>query len=491
MEKYDVYKDIATRCDGDIYIGVVGPVRTGKSTFITRFMENVVLPNIRNKNSRERVRDELPQSGNGKTIMTVEPKFIPNEAVKLSIDKSIDMNVRLIDCVGYLVDDAIGNQEGEALRLVKTPWNDEPIAFEEAATMGTNKVINQHANLGVVVTTDGSITGISREGYINAEERVVAEMKRSNKPYVVLLNSTAPKGEFAQSLAMNLSEKYETQVIPVDVMNLTEREIAEIMKVALLQFDLMQVEFAMPNYLAYLPYNNPIIQDIMAIVKSNLEMVDKMNNVYQLEELFNNSKYFKNGKVTAHMDNGNVVVDLAPIDNLFYQVISSQTGMEIKNDFELIKELKDLMEAKVHYDKIKIALEEVEEKGYGIVSPSLSEMKLEEPQVVEQNGNYGVKLKATAPSMHIMKVDVGTEIKPTVGSKEQGEALIKSLLKDFEQDPNSIWKTDIFGKSLHMVVKDGLENKLEEMPEDVKQKMRKTVSRIVNEGKGGVICILL
>ncbi|MEG2002377.1 MAG: stage IV sporulation protein A [Clostridia bacterium] len=491
MEKYDVYSDIAKRCDGNIYIGVVGPCRTGKSTFITRFIETVVMPNVHNKNARERLKDELPQSANGRTIMTTEPKFIPGEAVKLSIDKKINLNVRLIDCVGYLVDGALGKNEGEVPRMVKTPWSDKEMSFDEASELGTSKVITEHANLGVVVTTDGTITELPRDAYIKAEERVVEELKSLGKPFVVLLNSKTPRSEFATSLAMNLSEKYQVDVMPINISTMTEENVYEIMAEALNEFELKEIEIALPSFMQALPYDNKIIQDVVKAVKAKSAEISKMSDSQNVSKMFEDLSYFEKATAAANMGDGRISIDLKAVDGLFYQVLSEQCGVEISSDFELVSAIKGFVDAKTEYDKIKEALNDVKETGYGVVSPSLAEMTLEEPEVTEKNGQFGVKLKASAPSMHIMRVDVDTEINPVVGTQAQGEEMIKSLLSDFENDPQSLWNTNIFGKSLNLVVKDGLNNKLTAMPNDVKVKMRKTVGRIINEGKGGVICILL
>lgn len=491
MEKYDVYNDIAKRCDGNIYIGVVGPCRTGKSTFITRFIETVVMPNVHNKNARERLKDELPQSANGKTIMTTEPKFIPGEAVKLSIDKKINLNVRLIDCVGYLVDGAIGKNEGETPRMVKTPWSDKEMPFDEASELGTSKVITEHSNLGVVVTTDGSITELPREAYVKAEERVVDELKALGKPFIVILNSKTPKSEFATSLSMSLKEKYQVNVMALNVSTMTEENIYEVMAEALSEFALNQVEINLPSFMQALPYENKIIQDVIKTVKSKSTDISKMSDSDNVEKIFEELKYFEKATTSADMGSGKIECELKAVDGLFYQILSEQCGVQIGSDFELVSAIKGFVDAKKEYDKIKEALDEVRETGYGVVLPSLIEMQLEEPEVTEKNGQFGVKLKASAPSMHIMRVDVDTEINPVVGTQAQGEELIKSLLANFQNDPQSLWDTNMFGKSLNLVVKDGLNNKLSAMPSEVKTKMRKTVGRIVNEGKGGVICILL
>ncbi len=491
MEKYDVYKDIATRSGGDLYIGVVGPVRTGKSTFITRFMENIVIPNISNKNTRERVKDSLPQSGDGTMVMTTEPKFIPSTGVALALDKKIQMKVRLIDCVGYLVDGAVSSLDSGKPRMVSTPWSKSKMTFEEASEIGTSKVISEHSTVGVVVTCDGSISEIERSAYVSAEERAISELKEIGKPFVVVMNCKNPDDEFSQALQKSLNEKYGVSVLAMNLSKMTKDDCSKVVESLLLDFPLNKIKIDLPSWMGALPYEDKMIFDIMKSVKTNMSSIERMNSYERAEDLLKDTEYLNMQSSKADASNGSIVCVGEAREGLFYEVISSQCNMEIKSESELIYALKELSEAKLGYDKIKTALDEVKEKGYGIVPPALYEMQLEEPELTEHSGQYGVRLKASAPSMHIMRVDVDTEINPIVGTEQQGEKLAQSLLDGFKSNPNEIWETNIFGKSLNILVNDGLNNKISNMPEEVKNKMRKTVSRIVNEGKGGVICILL
>lgn len=485
------YADIASRFGGDIYIGVVGPTRTGKSTFISKFMESVVLPNIQSKTERERVKDELPQSGSGKTITTTEPKFVPGTAVKLNLDNGVMLNVRLVDCVGYLVDGAIGKDEEEKVRLIKTPWSDREMPFEEAATLGTKKVIAEHSTVGVMVTCDGTISDIPRENYVYSEEKIIKDLKKCGKPFIIVLNSKSPDGENCKTLAAALSEKYGVAVVPKNLSKLNKHGVEDILGRLLTEFPVERIEIGIPKWMSALPYDNAIIQDIVGRVKSVADSLERMNAASELERAFDGSEYIESANATADLGNGVITVELTAKEGLFYQVISDSTGVEIKDDFELISLLSELLSAKSSYDKIKEALDEVKMTGYGVVTPTLDEMTLFEPEVTSKNGQFGVSLKASGPSMHIMRIDVDTEINPIVATEQQGEELVKSMLSDFENDPESLWETKMFGKSLNTLVNDGLNNKLAAMPSDVKTKVRKTVSRIVNEGKGGVICIIL
>lgn len=485
------YADIASRFGGDIYIGVVGPTRTGKSTFISRFMESTVIPNVQSKSERERIKDELPQSGSGKTITTTEPKFVPGTAITLNLDNNVELNVRLVDCVGYLVDGAIGKEDGEKKRYIKTPWSDKEMPFEEAATLGTKKVIEEHSVVGVMVTCDGSISDLPRENYVESEERIVNDLRSCKKPFVIVLNSKTPDAESVKGLATELSEKYGVSVIPKNLAKLNKHGVEEILATLLTEFPVEQVEIGLPKWMSALPPDHEIIADILTRLKDNVDIFDKMDSSAFLEDIFSSSEYVDSIKPNANMGSGVITAEITAKDGLLYKVISDSTGVEIKDDFELITLLSELISAKNGYDKIREALEEVKVSGYGVVTPTVDEMTLFEPKVTSQNGQYGVSLKAQAPSMHIMRVDVDTEINPIVATEQQGEELVKSLLSEFENNPDGIWETKLFGKSLNTLVNDGLNNKLAAMPQEVKTKMRKTVSRIVNEGRGGVVCIIL
>lgn len=493
MEEFDVYKDISERTDGDIYIGVVGPVRAGKSTFITNFMNRLVVPKIKSKHVRERMTDELPQSANGKAIMTTQPKFVPGEAVSVNIADNIDIRIRLVDCVGYLIDGATGHLENDKPRMVKTPWSDEAIPFEQAAEIGTQKVITEHSTIGVVMTSDGSIdTELARAAYVSAEERVVNELKSLGKPFIVVLNSKVPQSTETVKLAASLSDKYETAVIPLDVLNMTENDIKDLFAKVLMEFPLRDVEFKIDKWLQALPMDNDIISSLLAKIADKTAAMKKMSDYKAVDEAFVEGSDFASVTVSAvELGKGKVTYELAAKPELFYKALSASCGMEITDDFALMSNMKELVHAKKEYDKISVALESVKKTGYGVVAPSLDEMTLEEPQIVKQGSHYGVKLKASAPSLHIMEVDIAAEVSPVMGAEEQSEDMVKNMLASFETNPKGIWETDMFGKSMHVLVNEGLNNKLNSLPGDTQKKMRKTLSRIINEGKGGVICILL
>lgn len=492
MDKYDIYNDIATRTQGDIYVGVVGPVRSGKSTFITKFMESFVIPNIKDKYKRERVTDELPQSGDGKTIMTTQPKFVPGESVKITIKENVEVNVRLIDCVGYVVDGAIGVREGGKERLVKTPWSAGEMPFEKAAEIGTQKVINEHSTIGVIITTDGSICDLPRGSYITAEERVVRELKAQSKPFVVILNTKNPADDATAKLRSSLEEKYQVPVIALDALHITADQIADIFQRILLEFPLRRIDIDLSDWLAALPGNNSTIKEIMTEVNNLSVSMTKMKDYEMVKGLFKESaKFDAPSGLDVSLGEGAVRFKIAAKPELFYSVLTEIADEQIDSDFKIMSFVANLSSSKKEYDRIKIALKEVDEKGYGVVTPGLDEMMLEIPEIVRSGGRFGVRLKASAPSLHIMKVDINTELNPIVGSEQQSEELVKYLLAEFENDPKGIWETNMFGKSLHNLIKEGLNNKIHAMPTDAQAKMRKTLGRIINEGKGGVICILL
>lgn len=493
MSNVDIYKDISSRTNGDIYIGVVGPVRTGKSTFIKNFMEMFVIPNIDSPYKQDRAKDELPQSAAGKTIMTTEPKFVPNESVEITIDGNVKMKTRLVDCVGYLVDNAIGHMEGDLPRMVKTPWNDNEIPFVEAAEMGTRKVITDHSTIGLVVTTDGSITDIDRENYVSAEERVIRELKAINKPFVILLNSSTPNSEETISLRNSLEEKYNAPVVISDILNLKESDITTIFSRVLEEFPVSEIGFKLPAWFDMLDMNYPLKQEIISIVKDNFyndtslreinDVISNIKNSYPIFDFINLD--------SANMEDGNVKVIMNINNSYFFKVLSEKSNIQIESEKDIFKVIDDYSSIKSKYDKIAIALEEVNVKGYGIVTPSIDELKLEEPEIVKQGSKYGVKLKASAPSIHMIKADIETEVSPIVGSEKQSEDLVKYLLSEFENDPKQIWQSNIFGKSLHELVNEGLHNKLYRMPDEAQMKIQETLERIINEGSGGLICIIL
>ncbi len=492
MEKYQVYEDIKTRTNGDIYVGVVGPVRVGKSTFISEFMKKLVIPNIENKNVQQRAVDELPQSADGKTIMTTQPRFVPSEAVKISVADKINLKVRMIDCVGYLVSGAMGVTENDKPRLVKTPWSEEELPFEVAAELGTKKVIEEHSTFGIVMTTDGSVTDIERANYISAEERVIAEMKACEKPFVVVLNCKNPTSVESKRLAQNLSEKYKAQVIAMNVAEMKEGDIDKIFEKVLLEFPVKSIKVSMPKWIQALPFSNPIICEIVEEVKRFANNIRKIGDANKDAVVFTESESFDPITFSnIEMGDGVIKFNVIPKENLFYHVLSEECGFAINDDYELVSYIKNLAIAKVEYDKLKDALDEVEQNGYGIVVPRQEEYTLQQPEVFKQGGKFGVKIKASAPSLHIIKVDVETEVTPLVGSEAQSQDLVEYLSGQFENNPEGIWETNLLGKSLFSLVDGNIGSKIVSMPADAQRKMRKTLGRIINEGKGGVLCILL
>ena len=491
MEKYEIYDDIKTRTNGDIYIGVVGPVRVGKSTFITEFMKKLVVPNIEEKNNKKRTVDELPQSADGKTIMTTQPHFVPNEAVKIKV-ANVEMKVRMIDCVGYVVSGVMGHTEDDKPRLVKTPWSEEELPFEEAAELGTDKVINEHSTIGVVVTTDGSVTDIPRNSYVEAEERVIAQMKASGKPFVVVLNCKNPNSNEAKKLTTALGQKYDVPVVAMNALEMKEEDVDKVIEGVLMEFPVTSVKVTMPEWLRALDFESEIISEIASEMKKLSANLNKLSDADKNQIAFAESASFEPITVSKiEAGNGTVTFSVIPKDGLFYQVLSKECGYEIVDDFQLVSYIKELAVAKVEYDKFKGALEEVKQTGYGIVEPRREDMELGEPEIIKQGNRYGVKIKASAPSLHIMRVDVETEVTPIVGNEDQSQDLAKNLVEQFETDPQSIWDTNILGKSLYSLVGDSINSKIVLMPVEAQRKMRKTLSRIVNEGKGGVLCILL
>ena len=492
MGDFNIYKDIAERTQGDIYLGVVGPVRTGKSTFIKKFMDLMVIPKIENSFKKERAKDELPQSGSGKTIHTTEPKFVPNEAVEITIDEDVKFKVRLVDCVGYIVKGALGYLEDEEPKMVNTPWYEYEIPFEDAAEIGTRKVITDHSTVGLVVTTDGSITGIDREEYLEAEERVVEELKSINKPFIVVLNTKNINSPETETLKSELEVKYDVEVQVMDVANMTEKDIEKLFKHVLKEFPVKEINIDMPCWVENLEPDHWLKKEFFKIIKGMCQNVDKIRDI---KPLFNEAK--ENENLTAsdlsgiNLGEGTATMLLKPNESIFYKVLSESCGVEIATESDLIALVKELNTAKREYDKVKDALIDVKETGYGLVAPQLSEMKFEEPEMVKQGSKYGVKLKASAPSLHFIKADVKTEISPIMGSEKESEELVKAIMEQFDKDPASLWQSNMFGKSLEVLVKEGLQNKLYKMPEDVQVKMQKTLQKIINEGNGGLICIIL
>ncbi|MBQ7410799.1 MAG: stage IV sporulation protein A [Clostridia bacterium] len=492
MKNFGIYQDIAKRTEGDIYIGVVGPVRTGKSTFIKKFMELLVLPNIENEYKRERAIDELPQSASGRTIMTTEPKFIPNEAVEINLNGNVRLKTRLVDCVGYLVNNAIGYLENDMPRMVKTPWSENEIPFETAAELGTKKVIVEHSTVGIIVTTDGSITDIPREEYIVAEERVVRELKELNKPFIMLMNCQNPYDNYSIEMSKRLSEKYNATVIPVNCLDLNLDDINDIFSKLLYEFMIERVEVKFPRWIDGLDKNNELKQKLFGSVQKTFSGVTRLKDINDVYSRLEECEEIRKAIVDEiNLGTGVVSIKTELEESLFYNILSNITGVQIKNEGELFSCISSFAKIKKDYDKMSYAIHEVNEKGYGIVTPAIEDLILDEPEIVKQGSKYGVKLKAKAPSIHMIKINTETEVSPIVGSEKQSEDLVKYLLSGFENDPKQIWESNIFGKSLHELVNEGLQNKLAKMPEEAQMKLQDTLQRIVNEGSGGLICIIL
>ena len=490
--KLKLYEDIAKRTDGDIYVGVVGPVRTGKSTFIKRFMDLLVIPNIDNSYKQERAKDELPQSAAGKTIMTTEPKFVPNEAVEIKIDNSISLKTRLVDCVGYLVNNAIGYLEDDMPRMVKTPWSDEEIPFERAAEIGTKKVIQEHSTIGILVTTDGSITDIPRADYIQAEERVVSELKELNKPFVIVLNTSNPNSEESRKLAHDLQEKYSTPVISTSCENLSLDDINKIFSSVLYEFPIERININFPRWVDNLNSTHWLKSELYSEIKDAFSDVRILKQIPERISSLNNTEIISETRLNEiSLGTGEVNLTIYLLDELFYKIISEISQVPIENEGDLFSTITNLSKVKREYDKISNALDEVKSKGYGIVTPSIDELVLDEPEMVKQGSRFGVKLKATAPSIHMIRANIETEVSPIVGSERQSEELVNYLLSEFENEPQKIWESNIFGKSLHELVNEGLQSKLYHMPEEAQGKLQVTLERIINEGSGGLICIIL
>lgn len=492
MEQRNIYQDIATRTGGDIYIGVVGPVRTGKSTFTKRFMDTLVIPNIGDEYRKERATDELPQSAAGRTIMTTEPKFIPEDAVEISLEDNVTLSVRMIDCVGYIVDSALGYIEEDTPRMVKTPWFDTEIPFDRAAEYGTKKVITDHSTIGLVITTDGSISDIPREDYVEAEQRVVRELKEINKPFIILLNCLDPASAESQRLAAELAQKYMVPVIPISCLELNENEIKRILAQILFEFPIQEININIPSWVVSLDKDHWLKSSVFSAISASAGKIEKLREVQQVAEEICQNEFITASRLSSlDLGTGKAELTVMLSPELFFRVLSEKTGLDIPDEKALLDRFSELSRKQSEYDRIAKAYEDVMENGYGIVMPTMEELELEEPQIIKQSGKYGIKLKASAPSVHMMRIQTCAEVTPLVGSEQQSEELVKYLLHEFEEDPVKIWQSDIFGKSVNELVNEGLHNKLYRMPSDARKKLTETIEKIINDGCNGLICIIL
>ncbi|MBR6806752.1 MAG: stage IV sporulation protein A [Clostridia bacterium] len=495
-----IYKDIATRTGGQIHIGVVGPVRSGKSTFIRRFMEELVLPGIEDDFEKSRAADEMPQSAGGRTVMTTEPKFIPDEAVEVTLSDDTKAKIKLIDCVGYLIPDIIGDTENGEVRLVQTPWFDKPIPFDKAAEIGTEKVIKEHSTIGILVTSDGTVGDIPRENFIEAEERCVRELKEIGKPFVLILNSSKPESTESEALAVELENKYSVPTALLSCQDLESDDIAAIMKLIIPEFPLRELTVSMPPWISVLDEDHKIKRIIAACLKSSAEGIKRMGDVKAFRKalaseiasgLGVNDADVSSEQISISPGNGSAEIKFKLPDGMFFKTIGELTGIDIKDEATLLTTLRNLSEIKKEYDKYTSAIDDVLDRGYGIVMPDMDDMKLDEPEIVRQTGGFGIRLRASAPSIHMIKADIETELNPMVGTEQQSEELVKYLLAEFDEDPRGLWNTNLFGKSIYELVCEGLHSKLDHMPEDARERFGETLSKVINEGASGVICILL
>lgn len=492
MEDFNIYRDIAERTGGDIYIGVVGPVRTGKSTFIKKFMDELVVPMIDDKFIKERAQDELPQSSAGKMIMTTEPKFVPEEAVQIKMEDSLSFKVRMIDCVGYTVPGAIGYEDEEGPRMVSTPWYNHEIPFQEAAEVGTQKVINEHSTIGLVITTDGSFSEIPRHNFIMAEERVINELKSIGKPFIVALNSSHPEAEETQELCQKLSEKYGVPVIAVDCLHLKKSDIYNILKKVLFEFPVNEFYINLPGWINELEADHWLRSSYDQTIRDSVQDVEKIRDIYDVIDMLAENENTRDVYLEKiNLGEGLGIISIRVLDKLYYQMIEEYSGSSVKDKQELLNLIRDLSYAKKEYDKVEEALLNVEKNGYGIVTPKLNDMSFEEPEIVKRGNQFGVKLNASAPSIHMIRADIRAEVSPMVGTEKKSEEVITFLQKDYDQNPDSIWKTEFLGRSLHDLMQESISNKLFRMPQSAQVKLKNTVEKIVNEGSGGLICIIL
>ncbi|MEN2464833.1 stage IV sporulation protein A [Ornithinibacillus sp. JPR2-1] len=492
MKKVDIFKDISKRTNGDIYLGIVGAVRTGKSTFIKKFMELVVLPNIEDESEKVRAQDELPQSAAGKTIMTTEPKFIPNQAVNVTVEEGLDVNIRLVDCVGYAVEGAKGFEDENGPRMINTPWYEEPIPFHDAAEIGTRKVIQEHSTIGVVVTTDGSIGDIERAGYVEAESKVVEELKEVGKPFIMVINSVHPTSGETELLRQELTEKYDIPVLAMSVESMTEHDVYNVLREALYEFPVLEVNVNLPSWVMVLKEDHWLRESYQEAIQSTVKNIRRLRDVDHIVGDFADYDYIDKANLAGmEMGEGIAEIDLHAPDYLYDQVLKEIVGVEIRGKDHLLELMQDFAYAKRQYDQVASALQMVKQTGYGIAAPTLEDMELDEPEIIRQGSRFGVRLKAVAPSIHMIKVEVESEFAPIIGTEKQSEELVRYLMQDFEEDPLSIWESDIFGRSLSSIVREGIQAKISLMPENARYKLKETLERIINEGSGGLIAIIL
>lgn len=490
MKTVDLYKDIQARTNGEIYLGVVGPVRTGKSTFIKRFMDLMVLPEIEDEYAKSRTQDELPQSAQGKTIMTTEPKFIPKEAAKIKLDEDIQVLVRLIDCVGYMVEGAEGHIEGNTERLVKTPWSEQEISFTQAAEIGTRKVIHDHSTIGIVVTTDGSFSGIPRENYIAPEEKTIAELKRLGKPFVVILNSMKPYSDESTRIAEEISKKNNVRVISLNCQQIRKEDIHKILECVLKEFPVMEIEYFVPRWIETLPMSHPIKAEIIDKIRESSQSVRAIKDAVD-EKISFESPYVCRMKLDeVDLASGKIKVQLQIADKYYYEMISEMLGVTVENEYTLLSTVRELARKKEEYQKVENAMQSVKMSGYGVVMPTQNEIKLYEPEIVKHGNKFGVKIRSEAPSIHLIRAGIETEIAPIVGSEQQAKDLIE-YIKDNSCEAEGIWKINIFGKSVEQLVSDGINSKLSQIGEESQSKLQDTMQKVVNDSSGGMVCIII
>lgn len=491
-DRFDIFRDITERTGGSIYIGVVGPVRTGKSTFIKRFMDLLVLPNIKEQGVRERTQDELPQSGAGRTVMTTQPHFVPDEPIPVSLAEGLQVRVRLVDCVGYAVEGAQGFEDATGPRMVRTPWFQHEIPFQKAAEIGTRKVIEEHATIGLVIVTDGSVTDIPRGGYIPAEERVINELKQLGKPFLVVMNTTDPSSRKAKDVKADLEERYGVSIHPVNCLTMTDAEAVNLLNEVLYEFPVREVAVKLPDWVAELNAEHPLTRTYLDAVKSGIESVNTVRDVERLTQDLAQLEAVEGARLSRmDLGKGKATISVSVRESLFYEVLAELTGFEIAGDHHLIRLMRDLSVAKREYDKLAEALDQVAEGGYGIVAPRIEDITFDEPEIIRKGGQFGVRLKASAPSIHMVRASIMTEVTPFVGTEKQGEELARYFTEEFEKDPARVWNSDFLGKSLQDLIREGIESKLDRMPENAQRKLQETLTKIINEGSGGLICIIL